>query len=568
MKILKGITASAGLARGAACLYPDKAEDDISHYIIGKEKVESEILRLKEARNNTIDVMKHIIHSSKGLYDKSASEIFDAHLAILKDPVLYNRMAHLIKSRLINAEHAANDVFEEYIKAYKRNKLHFRELSHDIIDVRNRFLSSFSGISAGFECAECQRRPVVIVSERLLPSMILSISKQNVLAFVTKEGGYTTHATILARSYGVPIVFGIEVGKNINCGDRLIVDGSNARIYIRPDKETDKRYLSKIKEIEQKKTICAIRKEEPPQTNRGVRIKLKVNISVLGEMELLNGCNYDGIGLLRTEFLFPNKEYPPSEEEQLNMYRYIFKKAQGREVVIRLLDIGRDKIPNYIHLPAQENPDLGIRGARALDFSYDIYLTQAKAILRASLYGDLKILYPMVSDVNDINSFKNLLSRAKSILKREGKRFKGDLKQGIMIETPSAAIMSRSLLKYVDFANIGSNDLLQYTLAASRGNTFSEKRYHILHPSLTRLIEMIIEAGKYNRKELCLCGEIASFEGFYPLFISLGLRSFSVSPAKLADIKCELLHQSSYDKSLLRKFYQTETKEDIDRLFS
>lgn len=567
MMTLKGITASPGIAKGIVGLYSEKQEESIPYYVIEEDRVESEISRLKEARNKAKEMMKRMIQASEKLFDKRASEIFNAHLMVLNDPVLYEKITHLIKTKLVNAEHATNDAFEEYVKTYEQSFLHFAELSHDIIDVKNRLLSSFSGIAGHFECPIGERQPVVIASKRLTPSMVLNIPRQNVLAFVTEEGGFTTHATILARGYGIPVIFGIDVENNINCGDRVIADGNHAKVYIKPDKATDEYYSKKIEEIAKKRLICDIRKREPSQTRRGIRVKLKANISTPGEVELLKDLHYDGIGLLRTEFLFLDKEIPPSEEEQFNMYKHILETAEGHHVVIRLLDIGQDKMPSYLHLPPQDNPDLGIRGARALDFFHDVYLTQVKAVLRASIYGNLRILYPMVSDINDIRTFKKLVTKAKSALKKEKKSFKKRIKEGIMIETPAAALMSNMLLKYVDFANIGSNDLLQYTLAASRGNLAVEKRYHILHPSLVRLIEIIVKAGNFRRKEVCLCGEIASFDEFYPLFLSLGLRSFSVAASRLDYIKCELLHQGRPHKSLTRRFYKTKTKEEIDRLF-
>ena len=567
MKILEGIAASPGLAKGIACVYSEKVEEEIPHYGIEAKRVESEISRLRQALGKAKDTMHKMIEASEELFGKRASEIFNAHLIILDDPVLYEKMTGLIRDKLVNAEHAVSDAFEVYIGAYKKSNLHFAELSHDITDVKNRILSSFGVVSGHFECPVGERQSVIVVSKRLTPSMILNIPRQNVLGLVTEEGGFTTHAMILARSYNVPVVFGINVDDNINCTDRVIVDGSHGKVVVFPDKATEERYDRKIADIAKKRSVCAIRKEEPSRTKRGSRITLKANISVPGEIELVKGLNYDGIGLLRTEFLFVDKKVAPSEEEQFDMYRHVLNNAEGRPVIVRLLDIGQDKMPTYLDLPPQDNPDLGIRGARALEFFYDVYLTQMKAILRASLRGDMRILFPMVSDLSDVDAFKDFISEVKSILKKEKKEFKKNIKIGIMIETPAAAIMSDQLLKYVDFANIGSNDLLQYTLAASRGNMAVEKRYHILHPSMMRLIGMVVKAGSRYKKEVCLCGEIASFDEYYPLFLSIGLKSFSVAASKLQDIKCELLHQGRPKKIFAKRFYNKKTKDQIDRLF-
>lgn len=567
MKVLKGITAATGLARGISCLYTEKIEESIPHYIIEKDRVNSEIHRLREGYNKAKDTMKEVLEVSEKMFGKAGDEIFKAHNMILDDQALYEEIVKLIRGKLVNAEHAVSDAFNKYLEKLKGEQFHFAELTHDIMDVRNRLISAFSGISGHFECPVGKRQAVIVASKRLTPSMVLNIPREHVLAFITEEGGFTTHATILARNYGVPVIFGVDVENNINCADKVIVDGFSGKVIVNPDSATGRYYSDKIEKTSQKKAYCKIKVEEPPQTKESARITLKANISTLGEVELLKDLNYDGIGLLRSEFLFVNKDKPPSEEEWRLVYRKVLEGVNGRPVVVRLLDIGQDKLPGYLHLPQQENPDLGIRGARAVDFFYDIYLSQIKAILQCSVYGDLQILYPMVSDVSDIESYRKILKEAKSALRKEKIKFKNNIKEGIMIETPAAAVMADRLLRNVDFANIGSNDLIQYTLAASRGNQLIEKRYHILHPSLVRLMEFIVKAGKKHKKEICLCGEIAGFEDFYPLFLNIGLESFSVAAARLEDIKCNLMHTEKKKKNYVKRFYDMTTKKDIDKFF-
>ncbi|PIU40903.1 MAG: phosphoenolpyruvate--protein phosphotransferase [Candidatus Omnitrophica bacterium CG07_land_8_20_14_0_80_42_15] len=567
MKILKGVVASSGVVIGTACLYAEKVEEEIPHYVIEKDRTKGEILRLEEAIKKAKETMGSMARAAEKLFDKRASEIFSAHVLILDDPVLLERMKDLINTKLVNAEHAVSDAFEEYVKTYEKSELHFSELSHDVRDVRNRLLVSFGNLAGHFECPVGERQPVIVVSKRLTTSMVLNIPKEHVLSFVTEEGGFTTHATILARGYNVPVVFGVSVEVNIKCGDKIIVDGFDGKVFVSPDQATLDRYSNKISDIQKRKAVCVSVKDAPSKTQKGLRIKLKANISTPGEIELLRGLQYDGVGLLRTEFLFLNKETPPSEEEQFNMYKHILEEAKGLPVTVRLLDISPDKLPPYLNLPPQENPDLGIRGVRALDFFYDIYLVQVKAILRAAVFGDLRVLYPMISDMSDIDLFKKLIVSAKTSLKKEGKKFKKSIKEGIMVETPSAALLLDSLIKNVDFVNIGSNDLLQYTLAASRGNPLIEKRYHILHSSLVKLIELVVKSGKTHKKEVCLCGEVASFEEFYPLLLSVGLRSFSVAASKLSSIKCELLNHKRPDKTISKRLHKAVSKEDVDRIF-
>ncbi|MFH1380226.1 MAG: phosphoenolpyruvate--protein phosphotransferase [bacterium] len=563
MKTIQGVSASSGIAIGTICLYSTEHEGSIPHYLISLEQVENEVKRVSDALQKTESSVTAMIEKSKEASDTQAAGIFTAHLAIIKDPGILKKISDLIRTNLINAEHAVNDVFESYIEKYKKTKSHFAELAHDLIDIKNDLIESFGSAGGHFVCETGDRQAVIVASKTLVPSMIMDIPRENVLAFVTEEGGYTTHATILARSYGVPVVFGIPVDHLFTCGDRLIVDGSSGRLILNPDEETEKYYRFRIEKIKQRRLVCDSRKSLPSATKEGKKVKLKVNVSIPHEMTMLHDIYYDGIGLLRTEFLFQSHQ-PPSEEEQYLEYKKILEEAASREVVVRLLDVGPDKLPPYLHLPPQTNPDLGIRGARAVDFFYDIYLTQAKALLRAGTHGDLKILFPMVSDLHDFMSYENLLTNARNQLQMKKKTYKC----GVMIETPSSALLAESFIQEVDFVNIGSNDLLQYTLAASRGNAFAEQRYHIMHPALIRLFQIIIAAGKKHNKEVCLCGEIASFEEYYPLFLSLGLRSFSVPAAKYEEIKCALsfLKSKPHDP-IIKKLLQAKTKTQIDRIF-
>jgi phosphotransferase system enzyme I (PtsI) len=567
MKVLKCISANTGLAKGIAAVYTEEIEENIPHYMIEEEKIEKEITRLREAYGKTRVAIEQMLKVSEKIFGKTGEEIFTAHSTILEDEALFEEIVALIKKRLINAEHAVNDVFDAYQEKFKQKDFHFSEITHDIVDVRNRILSSFNGLSGRFECPINERQPVIVVSKTLSPSMVLNISRSDVLAFVTEEGGLTSHATILAQNFEVPIVFGIEAIENIGCGDEVIVDASLGKVIVKPDEKTEKYYNKKIQEAEKRKQICMVKEEIPAQTLKGQRLTLKANISLQAEIKMLGDMNYDGVGLLRSEFLFANRHKAPSEEEWFKVYKNIAETADGKSVNIRLLDISRDKMPTYLYLLPVENHDFGIRGARAIDVFYNMYLSQTKAILRASVYGNVRLLYPMISDVSDIESFREVRKKAESVLGKERKEYRKDIKEGIMIETPAAAVMSGTLMKYVDFANIGSNDLLQYTLAASRTNQLIEKRYHILHPSLVRLMEIIVKETRKYKKEICLCGEIAGFEEFYPLFLGLGIKSFSVEASKLSDIKCNLLHVRIPDRSLVDTFYKNLKKDDIEKFF-
>ncbi|MEJ2307458.1 MAG: phosphoenolpyruvate-utilizing N-terminal domain-containing protein, partial [candidate division WOR-3 bacterium] len=238
MKILNGISANSGLAKGVTAVYTEEVEENIPHYMIEEEKIEKEIARLKEAYGKTKEAIENMLKASEEIFGKTGEDIFAAHGKILEDEALFEEIISLIKKRLINAEHAVNDVFESYQEKFKQKDSHFSEMSHDLVDIRNRILSSFDGVSGQFECPEGERQPVVVVSKRLTPSMVLNIAQNEVLAFVTEEGGLTSHATILAQNYGVPIVFGVEAVENVGCGDKVIVDASLGKVFVDPDKKT------------------------------------------------------------------------------------------------------------------------------------------------------------------------------------------------------------------------------------------------------------------------------------------------------------------------------------------
>ncbi|MFH1415666.1 MAG: phosphoenolpyruvate--protein phosphotransferase [Elusimicrobiota bacterium] len=502
--------------------------------------------------------------------DKEARDIFSAYLSFLNDGGLYRKISGLIKTKKINAEHAVNDVFEEYIKGFEKKDKHFRELANDFIDIRNRIIGAFNLETGKFKCAIGEKDPVIVASKRLTPSMVLGIQRENVLAFVTEQGGFTNHATILARSYGVPNIYGINVTDNLDCGMNVIVDGSLGKVIISPDEKTSHYYDRKIKAIEQKKTLCLVKKDLAPRTKGGERIKLKVNISISEELHAIREMPHDGIGLLRTEFLFVQRDKAPSEDEQYTMYKSILEENPGKPVSIRLLDIGLDKKPLYLKMPDKITRDIELRGAVAVESFPDIYLSQMKALLRAGAgMTNLQLLYPMVSDLYDLETFRNIIREAGKILKKEKAEFNNEnIKEGVMIETPSAVMMAEELLNEVDFVNIGSNDLLQYSLAAFRGNSMVEDRYHILHPTLVKMMDIIARAGRKFKKEICLCGEIAFFEEFYPLFLQMGLKSFSVAVSKFSDIKCELLNlHIPRNKDMLKEFYKIHSKESISEYF-
>jgi len=417
-----------------------------------------------------------------------------------------------------------------------------------------------------FTCPIGEQGAVIVATKRLTPSMVLGIKPDHVLAFVADEGGLTSHATILARSMNVPIVYGIDIESVAECGTETIVDGSLGKIIIEPDAKTRTYYQKKIERYQKKKLVCEVKKGLAGQTKTGQRVLLKLNISMPSELNVIQDLPHDGIGLLRTEFLFLERNAPPTEDEQVIMYKKALAVSPEKTVTVRVLDIGADKLPAYISFPQNVNLDLSFRGALAVDKFKELYITQMKALLRANGQGNLRLLYPMISDVHDLKTYRSIVTEARAQLKKENVSVStAPIKEGIMIETPAAVMMIEELLPHVDFVNIGSNDLLQYTLAAMRGNRNVEERYHILHPSLVKMIHRVVRQGSKAKKEVCLCGEVASFEEYYPVLLQLGLHSFSVTIGKFSDVKCELLHvYKQQHKNILETYYGLKNKKETD----
>ncbi|MBN1384793.1 MAG: phosphoenolpyruvate--protein phosphotransferase [Elusimicrobia bacterium] len=571
MKILKGKSAANGIAQGIVFVYSvrDLSLDRGQYHTITPEQIPDEIGRLEEGFDRAKNTLTKMIDIGKESLDRNNLNIFNFHLELLKDKALYEKSIQRIKEQNVNAQHAIRETFEEYIKSFKQKELHFSDLINDFVDIRNRILESFGKLSGRLQFPVGKEGPFIVASKLLIPSMLLEISRENVLAFITNEGSLTSHATILARSYRVPIVFGIDVEKHLKTGDDVIVDGFSEEIVVNPDQRTKDFYSRKIEQVAKKEIIIDTTKDQAAMTKDGQRITLKININSLDEVNYIKQLNHDGIGLLRTEFLFMGRTESPTEEEQFNIYKQILECSDGTSVTVRLLDLDTGKLPAYLTVPGHYSIDLGLRGSHAVDVFYDTYLTQAKALLRASMYGNLKILYPMVSDNNDLQIFRRLISNAKNILKKKKVKFDTKVSEGIMIETPSAAISAQELLSEVGFANIGTNDLLQYILAVSRDISIIEERYHILHPSLVKFLELIVRAGKKLNKEVCLCGAIASYEPFYHLFLELGFKSFSIPVFNFNNIKY-CINQISPSKTgvLLTKFFTNKNKKQLDKFFA
>jgi len=566
---LNGKTVVPGLAIGNICTLFDEEERKIPHYRIPENRIRSEIKRARSSIEEAKSEMRKYINKSDSNQDGTASKIFDSHLMILKDQSLFEKIQEDIENRQVNAEHAIYDAFDEYIELYQNKNLHFKELVHDFKDVRDNLLEKFDNKEAKNSCPLPDRSPVIIAAKRLSPYMMNDLTQDNILGFVTEEGGFTTHASVLAASMDIPFMFNVPVSEYCRCNDRAILDAVNQEFILHPNPDTIEQYEKKSEAYQRKVDKYKEIASQPAYTRDKKRINLTVSINLPNEIELLDDYNFDGVGLLRTEFLFMKQDEPPTEEEQLNIYKLAAQASGENPVSIRLLDIGADKTPHYLDLPEQNNPDLGIKGARSLNYFRDIFKTQIGALLKAAKYGNIRILLPMISDISDINHFKEVIrERKQEIEKQEGITLP-ETDIGAMIETPAAAMLTEEIAENVDFINIGSNDLLQYTIAASRENPEIYEKYHSLHPSLIKLLDKIVKGTRDKDIEVSLCGEIANFEEAYPLFLDLGLTSYSVPVSKHSLIKHELSRIDTKEiEGIKEKFMRSRYSDEIDELLN
>ena len=570
MIVITGRAASPGIAWGSIYIYDpmDTAMDPLINRTIPLKNIPGEIKQLEKSFAQASKNLDKMISAYKNSPDKNATDVLNFHRQVINDPKIFEDSLHRIKHQKLRAHHAVSEAFNEYINIYKQKGVYFKHLISDFIDIRNRLLYSVNKISDGLQMSAIENQPMIIATRMLTPSMVLEIPREKTLGFITKEGGLTTHATILARAYGIPIIFGVNIDDTLKNGEEAIVDAYREKIYLNPGSSTKRYYASKIGSIAKRKYYSDDSKALPAATACGTRVTVRLNINSPDELDTVSSLPHDGIGLLRSEFMFLERNTPPTEDEQYSMYSRILVNSGDRPVTIRLLDFDVDKLPSYFELPGNTEIKLKFRGSRLVDLLHDAYMTQVRAILRAGVHGNVRILYPMVSDLSDLAVFRKLVSEARKSLRRDRIKYRTKIPDGIMIETPSAVAMCRELLENADFANIGTNDLLQYVLAVSRDMAVIEERYHILHPSLAKFIEMIMQASKETGREVCICGVVASYESFYPLFLAMGLKCFSVPVFCFDEIRLALGRiKEERNGSLLKKFYSLKNKKQMDSFF-
>ncbi|EGQ3178041.1 phosphoenolpyruvate--protein phosphotransferase [Staphylococcus pseudintermedius] len=528
--IIKGIAASDGVAIAKAYLL---VEPDLSFSNEKTDQPEAEVQKFNEALNNSkIELTKIRNHAEEQLgADKAA--IFDAHLLVLDDPELIQPIEEKIKNESASAPQALTEVTQNFITIFESmDNEYMKERAADIRDVAKRVLAHILGVE--LPNPSIIDESVIIVAHDLTPSDTAQLNKQYVQGFVTNIGGRTSHSAIMSRSLEIPAVVGTKsISESVQQGDMVIVDGLTGDVIVNPSDDEIKAYQHKRESFFADRESLKQLRDEPSKTLDGHEVELAANIGTPNDLEGVHNNGAEGIGLYRTEFLYMGRDNMPTEDEQFEAYKKVLESMEGKRVVVRTLDIGGDKELPYLNLPEEMNPFLGYRAIRLCLDQPEIFLPQLRALLRASAYGKLNIMFPMVATIQEFRDAKALLLEEKENLKQEGVEVSDDIELGIMVEIPATAALADVFAKEVDFFSIGTNDLIQYTMAADRMSERVSYLYQPYNPSILRLIKQVIDASHQEGKWTGMCGEMAGDETAIPLLIGLGLDEFSMSATSI-----------------------------------
>ncbi|MDE9968883.1 phosphoenolpyruvate--protein phosphotransferase [Staphylococcus pseudintermedius] len=528
--IIKGIAASDGVAIAKAYLL---VEPDLSFSNEKTDQPEAEVQKFNEALNNSkIELTKIRNHAEEQLgADKAA--IFDAHLLVLDDPELIQPIEEKIKNESASAPQALTEVTQNFITIFESmDNEYMKERAADIRDVAKRVLAHILGVE--LPNPSIIDESVIIVAHDLTPSDTAQLNKQYVQGFVTNIGGRTSHSAIMSRSLEIPAVVGTKsISESVQQGDMVIVDGLTGDVIVNPSDDEIKAYQHKRESFFADREALKQLRDEPSKTLDGHEVELAANIGTPNDLEGVHNNGAEGIGLYRTEFLYMGRDNMPTEDEQFEAYKKVIESMEGKRVVVRTLDIGGDKELPYLNLPEEMNPFLGYRAIRLCLDQPEIFRPQLRALLRASAYGKLNIMFPMVATIQEFRDAKALLLEEKENLKQEGVEVSDDIELGIMVEIPATAALADVFAKEVDFFSIGTNDLIQYTMAADRMSERVSYLYQPYNPSILRLIKQVIDASHQEGKWTGMCGEMAGDETAIPLLIGLGLDEFSMSATSI-----------------------------------
>ncbi|HHJ53831.1 MAG TPA: phosphoenolpyruvate--protein phosphotransferase [Caldithrix abyssi] len=560
---LSGIPTSPGIALGPVFMFRSFSIN-ISELEIKIEDVDQEIERFDQAVNQVIEQLNFAQNSSEAYYADQFAEIFESQKAFLNDAVLINEIKQEIKHSRHSAAYVVSKVLNKKSEHFiNLENIYFRERAYDIIDLKYKLIHALLGIDLDYHLS----KPSIVVAELLSPSDTVQFNRNLILGFLTDKGGKTSHAAIMARGLRIPAVVNrYNLSKIIHEDDYLILDGFKGTIIINPTEKTRGKYERIKKDYIRFAETLAEQIHLPAVTLDGEPVRLEANIEFAHELNDVRANKADGIGLLRTESIFIEKKALPSEEEQFNFYKRVVEQCNPNPVTIRTVDLGGDKLLEGYSQEDELNPFLGWRAIRFCLDKPKIFHTQLRAILRASAFGKVKILLPMVSAIEEVDKTKQILQQVQKELEAEKIDFDRNIQIGIMIETPAAAIAAPFFAKRIDFFSIGTNDLTQYVLAIDRTNEKVSKYYNTFNPAVLELVHRTIKAGEENNLEVVLCGEFAATPEAIPLLVGMGLRTFSMTPFYLPEAKKIIRSINSKDcEQLFQKTQQMVTAEEIEK---
>lgn len=533
MITLEGKSVFGGVAIGKIQFYK---RNEITIKRTRVEDVEAEVERFQDAKAKTLELLK-------GLYEKALEDvgeanamIFEAHQLMLEDPDYVESIENIIRTQDVNAEYAIGATADNFAAIFEAmDDAYMQGRAADVRDVSERLLQALSSQN---ETVMVMDEPVIIAADDLVPSETVQLDKEKVLSFVTMYGSANSHTAILARTMNIPAVIGLgEALKEEYDGKVAIVDGVDGKVYIDPDEETMASMQKKQKKDQEQKELLNQLKGKENVTKSGQKVNVYANIGNLADVGAVLKNDAGGIGLFRSEFLYLESDTYPTEEQQFTVYKKVAETMAGKKVIIRTLDIGADKQVDYFKLDKEDNPALGYRAIRICLTRPEIFKTQLRALYRASAYGQISIMFPMIISVAEVKKIKEIIEEVKAELRTEGAAFREDVELGIMIETPAAVMVSRELAKEVDFFSVGTNDLTQYTLAIDRQNQKLEDFYDSHHPAVLAMIRMAAESAHAEGKWIGICGELGADVTLTETFLKMGIDELSVAPGMILKVR-------------------------------
>lgn len=537
MEIKSGIPVSPGVAIAPA-LVLDSESFRIPRRFIRKDEVDLELKRFENARTKAIAEISDIRDSVHSVAKEEVGLIFDAHLRMLDDPLITKEIPEKIKAKRYTPEYAVSRVFKKIIKPIKEiADAYFIQRVNDFYDIQKRLLRNLLGQRA-HDLTKLDRK-VVVVAHDLTPSQTATLDKKMVAGFITDVGGATSHTAILANALGIPAVVGLgTISSDISGGDVVIVDGKTGRVIVNPDDATRAKYEARGQGyLDREKRLLDAASKAERTTKDGANVNLYANIEWDDEIEPAIKLGADGVGLFRTEFIYSRFGAHPTEEQHYEIYKRAHNMLQGRTLTLRTMDFGADKFAAEVGLEREENPFLGCRSIRLSLRQPHLLITQLRAALRAGLLGPTRLMLPMVGAIEEFRAAKQIVDGVKADLKREGVAFREDIPLGMMVEVPSAALTIESFMAESDFFSIGTNDLVQYTLAVDRNNQYVANLFKHTNPAVLWLVKHVIEAAMRHNKPVSVCGEMAGEARFAVILLGFGLRDFSVGPTAMPELR-------------------------------